>query len=112
MEQMTPEWKDFLHAWLQGATTTHQYSKLIVKTDRKLISDFRYQKLHNNNDNKPLKTGRDHVKYCIEISTFADKSLLLISENTKQCRYRIDISPIASYCHNRHILSPACMVTV
>ena len=44
-----------------------------VKIDRKLISDFRCQKLHNNNDNKPPKTGRDHVKYRIEISTFADK---------------------------------------
>ena len=44
-----------------------------MKTDRKLISDFRCQKLHNNNDNKPPKTGRDHVKYRIEISTFADK---------------------------------------
>ena len=44
-----------------------------MKTDRKLISDFRFQKLHNNNDHKPPKTGRDHVKYRIEISTFANK---------------------------------------
>ena len=57
-----------LHASIQNLTFT------IVKTDRKLISDFRCQKLHNNNnDNKPPKTGRDHVKYRIEISTFADK---------------------------------------
>ena len=76
MEQMTLNWKDFcklgykvqlLHASTQNLTFT------IVKTDRKLISDFRCQKLHNNNDNKPPKTGRDHVKYRIEISTFADK---------------------------------------
>ena len=59
-----------------------------MKTDRKLISDFRRQKLHNNNDNKPPKTGRDHVKYRIEILTFADKiDHTLISENTKQNRY-------------------------
>ena len=45
----------------------------MVKTDRKLISDFQCQKLYNNNDHKPPKTGRDHVKYRIEISTFADK---------------------------------------
>ena len=56
-----------LHSSTQNLTYT------IVKTDRKLISDFQCQKLHNNNDNKPPKTGRDHVKYRIEISTFADK---------------------------------------
>ena len=56
-----------LHASTQNLTFT------IVKTDRKLFSDFRCQKLHNNNDHKPPKTGRDHVKYRIEISTFADK---------------------------------------
>ena len=44
-----------------------------MKTDRKLVSDFWCQKLHNNSDNKPPKTGRDHVKYCIEILTCADK---------------------------------------
>ena len=56
-----------LHASTQNLTFT------IVKTDRKLISDYGCQKLHNNNDIKPPKTGRDHVKYRIEISTFADK---------------------------------------
>ena len=54
-------------------TSTQNLTFTIVKTDRKLISDFRCQKLHNNNDNKPPKTGKDHVKYRIEISTFADK---------------------------------------
>ena len=79
MEQMTLNWKDFyklgykvqlLHASTQNLTFT------IVKTDRKLISDFQCQNcqiLHNNNDNEQPKTGRDHVKYRIEISTFADK---------------------------------------
>ena len=38
-----------------------------------LISDFRCQKLHNNNDNEPPRTGTNHMKYCIEISNFADK---------------------------------------
>ena len=57
---------------LLGASTQN-LTFIIVKTDRKLISDFQCQKLHNNNDNKPPKTGRDHMKYCIEISTFADK---------------------------------------
>ena len=56
-----------LHASTQNLTFT------IVKTGRKLISDFQYQKLHNNNDDKPPKTGRDHVKCRIETLTFADK---------------------------------------
>ena len=53
--------------------STQYFTFTIVKTDRKLISDFRCQTLYNNDDNKPPKTGRDHVKYGIEISTFADK---------------------------------------
>ena len=57
---------------LLGASTQN-LSFTIVKTDRELISDFQWQKLHNNNDYKSPKTGRDHVKYHIEISTFADK---------------------------------------
>ena len=56
-----------LHVSTQNLTFT------IVKTDRKHISDFRCQKLHNNNDDKPPKMGWDHVKYRVEISTFADK---------------------------------------
>ena len=77
MEQMTPEWKDFcklgykvqlLHTNTQNLTLI-----LLVKSDRKLINDIQCQKLHNNNDHKPPKTGKDHVKYRIEISTFADK---------------------------------------
>ena len=56
-----------LHASTQNLTFT------IMKTDGKLICDFRCQKLHNNNDNKPPKIGTDHVEYRIEISTFADK---------------------------------------
>ena len=53
-------------------TSTHNLTFTIVKTDRKLISDFQCQKL-NNNDYKSPKTGRDHMQYHIEISTFADK---------------------------------------
>ena len=45
----------------------------MVKTDRKLISDFQCQKLHNNNDDKPPKTIMNHMKYHIDILTFADK---------------------------------------
>ena len=56
-----------LHASTQTLTFT------TVKTDRKLISDYRCQKLHNNNDNKPPKTITNHMKYRIKISTFADK---------------------------------------
>ena len=75
MEQMTLNWKDFcklgykvqlLHA------STHNLTFTIVKTDRKLISVFQCQKLHNNDDKTP-KTGWDHMKYRIEISTCADK---------------------------------------
>ena len=57
-------------------TSTQNLTFTLVKTDRKRISDFRCQKLHNNNnDNKPPKTVTitNHVKYRIEISTFADK---------------------------------------
>ena len=75
-------------------TSTQNLTFTIVKTDRKLISDFRCQKLHNNNDNKPPKTITNHVKYSIEISTLLIRSIILISKNTKQYRYRIDISPI------------------
>ena len=57
---------------LLGASTQN-LTFTIVKTDRKLISYFWCQKLHNNNDNKPPKTITNHVKYCIKISTFADK---------------------------------------
>ena len=69
--------EDFLQAWIQGATilgtSTQNLTFTIVKTDRKLISDFRCQKLHNNNDDKPPKTIMNHVKYRIKILTFADK---------------------------------------
>ena len=70
MEQMAPKWKDFLQAGYKVqllGTSTQNLTFIIVKTDRKLISDFQCQKLHNNNDNKPPKTGWDHVKYRIEI---------------------------------------------
>ena len=66
-------------------TNTQNLTFTLVKTDRKLISDFRCQKLHNNNDNKPPKTVTitNHVKYGIQISTFADKIDTLISKDTK-----------------------------
>ena len=57
---------------LLGASTQN-LTFTIVKTDRILISDFQCQELHNDNDYKSPKTGRDHLKYHIEISTFADK---------------------------------------
>ena len=54
--------------------STQNVTFTMVKADRKLISDFRCQKLHNNNDDdKPPKTIMNHVKYRIEILTFADK---------------------------------------
>ena len=56
-----------LHASTQNLTFT------IVKTDRKLISDYQCQKLHNNDNDKSPKTIMNHVKYHIKISTFADK---------------------------------------
>ena len=72
MEQMTPKWKDYCKlgykVQLLGASTQN-LTFTIVKTDRKLISDFQCQKLHNN---EPPKTGTNHVKYRIELSTFAD----------------------------------------
>ena len=54
-------------------TSTQNLTFTIVKTDRKLITDYQCQKLHNNSDNKPPKTIMNHVKYRIEILTFADK---------------------------------------
>ena len=76
MEQMTPNGKIFCKLGYKVQplhTSTQNLTFTIVKTVRKLISDFRCQKLHNNNDHKPPKTCRDHVKYRIEILTFADK---------------------------------------
>ena len=76
---MAPKWKDFLQACQDTrcdyvlSTSTQNLTFTIVKTDRKLISDYQCQKLHNNNNDKPPKTITNHVKYCIEISTFADK---------------------------------------
>ena len=53
----------------------------IVKTDRKFISDFVVENCHNNNDKVPIgivynklpKTGTNHLRYCIKISTFTNK---------------------------------------
>ena len=76
MEQMTPEWKDFLQACIQGATTRRQYSKLnIRKQTEKLLVTFDVKNCHNNNDNtcKSPKTGMNRMKYHIKILTFADK---------------------------------------
>ena len=75
---MAPKWKDFCKRGYKVqllGTSTQNLTFALVKTDRKLISDFRCQKLHNNNDNKPPKTVTimNYVKYCIEISTFAVK---------------------------------------
>ena len=54
-------------------SNTQNLTFTIVKADRKIISDFRCQKLHIINDNKPPKTITNYVKYHIEISTVADK---------------------------------------